>query len=142
MESSDRAIRFTHAAINYYVEDVEMAVRFYVEHFGFVETFRTPQQGMPLHVEITLGSFVLGIESKKAGQTMHGLPLGPGGSPRAELVVRTGNVDETYARLMEKGVASIRAPHDLLPSIRVAWVMDPDGNPVRIVTRRLAQPEL
>jgi catechol 2,3-dioxygenase-like lactoylglutathione lyase family enzyme len=130
------AIRFTNPGINYYVEDVEAAVRFYVEHFGFVETFRTPQQGAALHVEISLGSFILGIESKEAGRTMHGLPLGPGGSPRAELAIRTEDVDETYAKLMEKGVASLRAPYDLLPSLRVAWVMDPDGNPVRIVTRK------
>lgn len=136
MEINDMAIHFTNPAINYYVEDVEAIVRFYVEHFGFVETFRTPQQGPATHVEISLGSFVLGIESEEAGRTIHGLPLGSGGFPRAELAVRTENVDETYARLMEKGVASFRAPYDLLPSLRVAWVMDPDGNPVRIVTRK------
>jgi uncharacterized glyoxalase superfamily protein PhnB len=135
MEIYDMTIRFTNAAINYYVESVEVAVRFYVEHFGFVETFRTPKQGAPIHVELTLGSFVLGIESKEAGQTMHGLPLGPGGFPRAELVVRTENVDETYASLMEKGVAGVSAPRNLLSSLRVAWVMDPDRNPVRLVTR-------
>ena len=127
--------RFTNPAINYYVENVEVTAKFYIEHFGFLETFRTPKQGAPVHVEITLGSFVLGIESNEAGQTMHGLPLGPGGFPRAELVLRTENVDESYAMLMEKGVVSIHAPHNLLPSLRVAWVMDPDGNPVRIVTR-------
>lgn len=129
------AIHFTNPAINYYVEDVEVAVRFYVEHFGFVETFRTPEQGLPIHVEITLGSFVLGIESKETGQTMYGLALEPGGFPHAELVVRTENLDETYARLVEKGVTGVREPQDLLPSLRVAWVMDPDDHPIRIVTR-------
>jgi catechol 2,3-dioxygenase-like lactoylglutathione lyase family enzyme len=138
---NDMAIRFTNPAINYYVEDVEVTAQFYIEHFGFVETFRTPKQDAPVHVEITLGSFVLGIESNEAGQTMHGLPLGPGGFPRAELVLRTENVDETYAMLMEKGVVSIRAPHNLLSSLRVAWVGDPDGNPVRIVTRSVGQHE-
>ena len=130
-------IRFTKPAINYYVENVEIAAQFYVEHFGFVETFRIPQQGTPVHVEVTLGSFVLGIESQEASQTLHGLPLvEPRGFPHAELVLRTENVDEAYARLMEKGVVSISAPHDLLPSLRVAWISDPDGNPVRIVTRK------
>jgi hypothetical protein len=38
--------------------------------------------------------------------------------------------------LMEKGVVSISAPNDLLPSLRVAWVVDPDGKPVRIVTQK------
>ena len=131
------SIRFTKPAINYYVENVEVVAQFYIEHFGFVETFRTPQQGTPVHVEITLGSFVLGIESQEASQTLHGLPLvEPRGIPHTELVLRTENVDEAYARLVEKGVVSIRAPHDLLPSLRVAWISDPDGNPVRIVTRK------
>ena len=130
-------IRFTKPAINYYVENVEVVAQFYIEHFGFVEIFRTPQQGTPVHVEVTLGSFVLGIESQEAIQTLHGLPLVESrGFPHAELVLRTENVDEAYARLMEKGVVSISAPHDLLPSLRVAWISDPDGNPVRIVTRK------
>ncbi len=131
-------IKFTNPAINYYVEDVEAAVCFYIEHFGFVETFRTPKQGKPIHVEVTLGSLILGLAAKTAGQTMHGLALGPGGFPRAELVVWTENVDEAYAMLMEKGVPSISTPHDFLESLRSAWVVDPDGNPVQIVSRRSA----
>jgi catechol 2,3-dioxygenase-like lactoylglutathione lyase family enzyme len=134
-------IRFTDPAINYYVEDVEVAVRFYSEHFGFVETFRTPQQGKPIHVEVRLGPLILGLALKEAAETMHGLPLGPGGFPRAELVVWTENVDEAYAMLIEKGVPSVSVPHDFLSSLRSAWVMDPDGNPVQIVSRRVAYHE-
>lgn len=134
-------IKFTDPQINYYVEDVEIAVRFYTEHFGFVETFRTPKQGMPEHVELRLGPLVLGLASREAGRTVHGLPLGPGGNPRAELVVWTDDVDEVYTRLVEKGVPSVRPPHNFLSSLRSAWVMDPDGNPVEIVTRRVAHAE-
>lgn len=135
-------IKSVDPAINYYVEDVEIALRFYTEHFGFVETFRTPKEGKPIHVEVRLGPLILGLASKEAGRTMHGLPLGPGGFPRAELVVWTENVDEAYALLMEKGVPGVTAPHDFLSSLRAAWVMDPDGNPVEIVSRRVAQQEL
>lgn len=127
--------------INYYVEDVEVATRFYTEHFGFVETFRTPKQGKPEHVEVKLGPLVLGLSSKEAGRTVHGLPLGPGGNPRAGLVIWTDDVDAAYAMLLEQGVPSISAPHDFLSSLRSASVMDPDGNPVEIVTRRLAPVE-
>jgi catechol 2,3-dioxygenase-like lactoylglutathione lyase family enzyme len=129
-------IKFTDPAINYYVDDVEIAAHFYSEYFGFVETFRTPKHGKPIHVELKLGPLVLGLALKEAGRSMHGLPLGPGGSPRAELVVWTENVDEAYAMLLEKGVPSISAPHDFLSTLRAAWVMDPDGNPVEIVSRR------
>ena len=128
--------RFTNPAINYYVENVEVAAQFYIEHFGFVETFRIPDQGAPIHVEITLGSFVLGIEPQEVSQTMQRLPFESAKFPHGELALRTENVDQAYAMLMEKGVVSIRAPHNLLPTLRVAWIMDPDGNPVRIVTRK------
>ena len=128
-------IKFTDPAINYYVDDVEIAVRFYTEYFGFVETFRTPKQGKPDHVEVRLGSLILGLASKEAGKTMHGLPLGSGGFPRAELVVWTEDVDKAYAMLTEKGVSGISAPHDFLGALRAAWVIDPDGNPVEIVSR-------
>jgi lactoylglutathione lyase len=133
--------RFSAPAINYYVDDVETAVRFYTEHFGFVETFRTPAQGKPDHVEVRLGPLILGLASKEAARTMHGLPLGPGGFPRAELVVWTENVDEAYALLIEQGVPSVSPPHDFLSSLRAAWVMDPDGNPVEIVSRRTVDHE-
>ena len=140
-EVNNMSARFTDPAINYYVEDVEIAMHFYVEQFGFVETFRTPKQGKPIHVELTLGPLILGLASKEAAQVMHGLRLGSAGSPRAELVLWTDNVDEAYARLIEKGVPSVSAPHDFLSSLRAAWVMDPDGNPVQIVSRRDARHE-
>ncbi|HEX6543627.1 MAG TPA: VOC family protein [Ktedonobacterales bacterium] len=136
-------IRFGEPQVNYYVEDVETAVRFYVEHFGFVETFRTPKHGKPDHVEVKLGPLKLGLASKEAGKSVHGLPLGPGGFPRAELVVWTesaDDVDKAYAALLEKGVPSVKPPHDFL-SLRAAWVMDPDGNPVEIVSQRVAHEE-
>src|SRR5215813_3180484 len=107
-------IRFTDPSINYYVDDVEIAARFYTDHFGFVETFRTPSAGQPVHVELRLGSLILGLAAKEPAQTMHGLPLGPGGFPRAELVVWTENVDDTYALLTAKGVKGVSAPHDFL----------------------------
>lgn len=131
-------ISFNDPAINYYVEDVERAVRFYTEHFGFAETFRTPREGKPVHVELTLGGLKLGLASREAGQTMHNLPLGPGGYPRAELVIWTEDVDAAYTMLIEKGVPSVSAPHDFLSALRAAWVMDPDGNPVEIVSRHVA----
>ena len=127
---------FTDPAINYYVDDVERAVRFYTEHFGFVETFRTPKDGPPDHVEVRLGGLILGLASKAAGQAMHGLPLGSGGPPRAEVVIWTTEVDAAYAELIALGVPSVSPPHNFLGMLRAAWVMDPDGNPVEIVARR------
>ena len=129
-------IKYTDPAVNYYVEDVEAAFRFYTENFGFVETFRTPKQGKPDHVEVSLGPLILGLSSKEAGIRDHNLPLGPHGNPRVELVLWTADVNAAYAALIAKGVPSVSPPHDFLESLRSAWLMDPDGNPVAIVQRR------
>ena len=128
-------VKFVDPAVNYYVDDVEIAAHFYTEHFGFAETFRTPKQGKPDHVEIRLGSLTLGLASKEAGKREHGLPLGAGGFPRVELVLWTDNVDQAYAMLIAQGVSGISAPHTFLGSLRSAWVIDPDGNPIQIVMR-------
>ena len=128
-------VQFVDPAINYYVDDVETSARFYVQHFGFVETFRTPKEGRPDHVEVKLGGLTLGLASRQAGIDQHGLPLGAGGTPRAELVVWTEDTDAVYAALIGSGVPSVSAPHTFLGRLRAAWVMDPDGNPVEIVSR-------
>ncbi|HEX8996158.1 MAG TPA: VOC family protein [Ktedonobacterales bacterium] len=136
--AGDATIRFTDPSVNYYVDDVERARRFYTELFGFVETFRTPRQGTPVHVELKLGALTLGLASKESSKAMHHLPLGSGGFPRAELALWTNDVDGAYARLIEQGAPSVSAPHDFLAALRSAWVMDPDGNPVQLVSRRVA----
>lgn len=118
--------------INYYVQDVDLSVRFYVEHFGFVETFRTPSEGTPEHVELKLGGLILGLASHVAAQGTHGLTTGGGGA-RAEVCLWTDDVDAAYADLVAQGVPSLSAPHDFIGKLRAAWLADPDGNPVEIV---------
>ena len=49
-------------AINIYSHDVMRLVGFY-QRLGFRETFRTPRQGVPVHVELTLDHFTIGIAS-------------------------------------------------------------------------------
>src|SRR5580704_9503399 len=95
---------FRDPAVNYYVDDVERAVTFYTTNFGFLETFRTPKSGPPDHVEIRLGTLVLGLASKDAAVKMHNLPLGQSTTPKAELVLWTDDVDLEYQTLTEKGV--------------------------------------
>src|SRR4029079_17067696 len=123
-ETTRMTINYTNPSVNYYVEDVEVAVRFYTEHFGFIETFRTPKEGTPDHVEIKLGTLTLGLASQEAGIRDHSLPLGPGGFPRSEVVLWTEDVDAAYAALISQGVPSVSVPHTFLDALRAAWVMD------------------
>lgn len=132
---------FKDPQVNLYSADVPQAIAFYCEHFGFVETFRTPTEGTPQHVELRLGGLVLGIASIKAAIAVHGLPAGSGPA-RAEIVLWTDeDVDTIYADLLAKGVPPLIAPHDFIGRLRAAWVQDPDGVPVQIVREIAPQAE-
>ena len=54
-----------------------------------------------------------------------------------ELVLRTEDADPTFARLVAAGARPPSEPHDWLQSLRVAWVADPDGNPIELAQRRV-----
>ncbi len=125
---------FRDPAINLYTHDVTRLVQFYAG-LGFRETFRTPNEGTPAHVEVTLDSFTLGIASVDAAISHHGLSPNLNGRP-FEIVLWTDNTDRAYARLTSAGARSLSSPHDFLTDLRSAWVADPDGNPIQLVQHR------
>lgn len=51
---------FSTPQVNIYSAGVERSVGFY-RSLGFEETFRTPREGTPIHVELKLDGFTLGI---------------------------------------------------------------------------------
>jgi catechol 2,3-dioxygenase-like lactoylglutathione lyase family enzyme len=124
--------QFREPQVNLYVTDVERSARFYAASFGFVETFRTPKQGPPIHVELKLDRLLLGVASVESVAEVHGIRVG-GGPPRAEVVLWTDDVDAAFARLTAMGVPELSAPHNFIGKLRAAWVADPDGNPVQLV---------
>src|SRR5215469_4049504 len=124
MTSSEKSVSFRDPSFNFFVRDVVRTVQFYTDLLGFTETFRTPREGLPVHVELRLGQFTLAITSIDAALADHGLVMNPS-SPSAELVVWTDDTDEAYMALTEKGAASLVPPHDFLQTHRVAWVADP-----------------
>ena len=69
--------------VNFYVEDIEAAADFYRGLLGFTETFRTPRQGTPIHVELRLDGFTLGLATVESLREVHGVTVGTG-PPRAE----------------------------------------------------------
>jgi catechol 2,3-dioxygenase-like lactoylglutathione lyase family enzyme len=128
---------FRNPAINIYSHDLMRLVRFY-EGLGFRETFRTPQEGKPVHVEVTLDRFTIGIASVEAAAVDHGLRPDLGGRP-VEIVLWTDDTDRDYARLTADGAPSLSQPHDFLTDLRLAWVADPDGNPIQLAQHRSLQ---
>lgn len=100
-----------------------------------METFRTPDAGEPIHIELKLDSFTLGIATIEAVRDHHGLR--PEGDGRwIELVLWTDNVDASVAELVAHGAQLLSPAHDFLEGeLRAAWIADPDGNPIQLVQR-------
>jgi uncharacterized glyoxalase superfamily protein PhnB len=120
--------------INIYSYDVIRLVGFY-QRLGFRETFRTPEQGMPVHVELSLDHFKIGVASVDAAMAEHGLSPDLGGRP-IEIVFWTDDVDRHCARLAADGITVLSRPHDFLAGrLRAAWIADLDGNPIQLVQR-------
>ena len=121
--------------VNLYTRDIDAGIRFYRDLLGFVETFRTPTEGVPEHVEFQLDGFKVGLGTVEAAKRVHGVDAEPG-RPAMVLVIWTDEVDSAYAELVEAGVPVIQPPHDTGNNNRNALLRDPDGNLVEIVAKR------
>lgn len=127
---------FSTPQINIYTRDIGRSLDFY-RSLGFEESFRTPKEGEPDHVELRLDGFTLGIAKESAAIRDHSLDLDISRPGRGiEVAIWTDDTDAAYERLTAAGAPSMSAPHDWLANLRVAWVADPDGNPVQIVQKR------
>jgi lactoylglutathione lyase len=126
---------FVSALVNLYTRDIEAGIRFYRDLLGFEETFRTPREGTPEHVEFRLDGFTVGLGTVEAARRVHGVQAAPG-SPAMVLVVWTDDVDKAYSELVAAGVPTVQPPHDTGNSNRNALLRDPDGNLVEIVAKR------
>jgi lactoylglutathione lyase len=126
---------FTSALVNLYTHDIERAVAFYGGVLGFTETFRTPTEGVPSHVELALDGFTLGLGTVEAAQTVHGVEASPG-APSMAVVVWCDDVDAAYERLVAAGAPGLIEPHDVGNGNRTALVRDPDGNLLEIVAKQ------
>ena len=126
---------FKNPMVNLYTRNIELRIRFYRDLLGFTETFRTPKEGTPTHVELRLDSFTVGLGTVEAAARVHGVSAEPG-RPAMVLVVWTDDVDVAYERLLEAGAPSVQPPHDTTNNNRNALLRDPDGNLVELVAKR------
>ncbi len=125
---------FVSCLVNLYTRDIEAGLRFYRDLLGFAETFRTPAEGVPEHVELELNGFMVGLGTVEAAKRVHGIDAAPG-SPAMALAVWTDDVDDACAELAAAGVPVIRPPHNTGNNNRNALLRDPDGNLVEIVAK-------
>jgi predicted enzyme related to lactoylglutathione lyase len=111
--------------------DVTRAAAFY-ESLGFTETFRVPEDGEPIHVDLALDGYKIGIASIESTRDDHGLqPVAEG--QRAAVVLWTDDTRKAYERVVEVGAPALMAPHEWLGRLLIAWTADPDGHPIQLV---------
>ncbi|MGC1210884.1 MAG: VOC family protein [Micromonospora sp.] len=112
-------------------EDVTRAAAFYAK-LGFSETFRVPIEGEPIHVDLALDGYPIGIASVASTRDDHGLEPVPSGQ-RAAVILWTDDTAAAYEKITADGAPALKAPHTWLGRLLIAWTADPDGNPIQIV---------
>ena len=117
--SADRAFPVVFA------RGVSATAAFY-ERLGFERHFQLPDGGEPGYVGLRRGAFELSIVAADWPQ-QYGESMGDG--PRFEMFVY---VDDLDAALAELGAEVLRPPAEMPWGERVAYVADPDGNPVAL----------
>lgn len=114
-----------------FTRDIDRAVDFYGA-VGFREAFRTPTEGPPIHVDLVLDGYRLGLATEASTRGDHGLePVATG--QRAAVILWTDDVLSGYARLLELGASPVTPPRPWLDRLLIAWVEDPDGHLVQVV---------
>jgi lactoylglutathione lyase len=117
-----------------YVRDLPAALAFYGGLLGFAELYRQPEEGEPAFVSLAQGGTKLGLVVYGAPEAHLGVT--PGGGIRFELWLYCDGVDAEVERLRAADVAVLREPEDMPWGERLAYVADPDGNPVSIAAKR------
>jgi len=125
---------FVSGLVNLYTRDIEIGLHFYRDLLGLAETFRTPAEGTPEHVELELNGFTVGLGTVEAARRVHDIEAAPG-SPAMVLVVWTDDVDRACESLAAAGVPVLQPPHNTGNNNRNALLRDPDGNLVEIVSK-------
>ena len=129
-------MKFLSVMPNLYVADVEASAAFYRDLLGGTETFRLPAAGPATHVEIRVGDVVLAVSSRDE-VVPQGLPEPSPGHP-LELVVWCDSADEAVAGLRAAGVPVLVEPAVHVSGHRRAYVADPDGNWIALVSEEAA----
>lgn len=112
-------------------QDLTRTTEFY-RALGFEEVFRTPREGEPIHVDLVLDGYRLGLASEASTRDDHGLDPVVAGQ-RAAVILWTDDTPAAYARLQELGATPVKDPSPWLDRLLIAWVEDPDGHLVQVV---------
>lgn len=90
-----------------------------------------PQRGPPIHVDLVLDGYRLGLASEESTRDDHGMdPVVVG--QRAAVVLWTDDTARAYARLQQLGATPVKEPSPWLDRLLIAWVEDLDGHLIQL----------
>ena len=116
-----------------YCEDLPATLGFYRDRLGLEVSFAFPEEGEPAFVSLKLGGSELALADVRGQETgTHGLPVRPAGGQRFEVCVQVDDVDAAVAELRGTGAPVLVEPADQPWGERLAYVQDPEGNPVML----------
>lgn len=119
---------------NLYTADVDRAVAFYRDVLGATQTFRTPADGTPSHVELRFGDVYIAVSSNEAVEEQ-GLPAPTAGHPM-ELVLWCDSADDVVAAARAAGADVLIEPYSgHVSGRRRAYITDPDGNWLAVTSK-------
>jgi catechol 2,3-dioxygenase-like lactoylglutathione lyase family enzyme len=118
--------------------DLARAADFY-RALGFEEVFRTPKAGTPIHIDLALDGYRIGLASEASTRDDHGLDPVVAGQ-RAAVILWTEDTPAAYAHLQELGATPVKAPEPWLDRLLIAWVEDPDGHLIQVVQSAAVTP--
>jgi lactoylglutathione lyase len=112
--------------------DVAASIAFYRDLLGGTEVYRFPEDD-PEFVSLALGDSEIGI-GRYSGAPLHGQRQRPASGHRMELCVYVDDVDRVTAAASAAGAPVLLAPSVQPWGERVAYIADPDGNLVMLVS--------
>jgi lactoylglutathione lyase len=112
-----------------FARSVEATSSFY-EGLGFERHFQLPAEGEPGYVGLRRGSQEIAVVTEDWPMQQYSRPVAEG--VRFEMFVYVANVDSEVERLRRAASVVLCEPADMPWGERVAYVADPDGNPVAL----------
>jgi lactoylglutathione lyase len=107
------------------VDDVEAALAFYVETFGFEETFRFEEDGRPAFAFLALPPLGIGVAQRSVGEARD-----------FALWIYADDVDDAAERLRTAGAEEVLGPTDQPWGERMCTFVDPNGVLVHVGAKR------
>ena len=114
-----------------FASQVARTASFY-EKLGFERHFQLPAEGDPGYVGLRRAEYEIAVVAAEWPEQQYGLATGD--RVRFEMFVYVDDVDGTVDKLRAFGMAVLREPAPMPWGERVAYVSDPDGNPVALAS--------